>query len=159
ATITLLGLSAESHYVKPLLDRIGVEVEPFARKEYKTAAERVSRDSMSEYQREQLQALIDGHTDALLDALAQRIGTTPAQVRTLFEVGVFRGQGAIDARLADGLAYEDELPEKLGVRGGHLRVGRADGPTCFRRGGAPSCAPGPTCARRVALGRLTRRFR
>ena len=115
ATITLLGLSAESHYVKPLLDRIGVEVEPFARKEYKTAAERVSRDSMSEYQREQLQALIDGHTDALLDALSQRIGTTPAQVRTLFEVGVFRGQGAIDARLADGLAYEDELPEKLGV--------------------------------------------
>ncbi|MBW1906891.1 MAG: signal peptide peptidase SppA, partial [Deltaproteobacteria bacterium] len=115
ATITLLGLSAESHYVKPLLDRIGVEVEPFARKEYKTAAERVSRDSMSEYQREQLQALIDGHTDALLDALSQRIGTTPEQVRTLFEVGVFRGQGAIDARLADGLAYEDELPEKLGV--------------------------------------------
>jgi protease-4 len=115
ATITLLGLSAESHYVKPLLDRIGVEVEPFARKEYKTAAERVSSDSMSEYQREQLQALIDGHTDALLEALSQRIGTTPEQVRTLFEVGVFRGQGAIDARLADGLAYEDELPDKLGV--------------------------------------------
>jgi len=115
ATITLLGLSAESHYVKPLLDRIGVEVEPFARKEYKTAAERVSRDSMSEYQREQLQALIDGHTAALLDALSQRIGTTPEQVRTLFEAGVFRGQDAIDARLADGLAYEDELPEKLGV--------------------------------------------
>jgi protease-4 len=115
ATITLLGLSAESHYIKPLLDRIGVEVEQFARKEYKTAAERVTRDSMSEFQREQLQALIDGHTAALLDALSQRIGTTPEQVRTLFEAGVFRGQDAIDARLADGLAYEDELPDKLGV--------------------------------------------
>ena len=115
ATITLLGLSAQSHYVKPLLDRIGVEVEPFARKEYKTAAERMSRDSMSEYQREQVQALIDGHTTALLEALSQRIGTTPEQTRTLFEVGVFRGQDAIDARLADALAYEDELPEKLGL--------------------------------------------
>ena len=115
ATITLLGLSAQSHYVKPLLDRIGVEVEPFARKEYKTAAERVSRDSMSEYQREQLQALIDGHTAALLDALAQRTGTTPSEARTLFEAGVFRGQDAIDARLIDALAYEDELPDKLGV--------------------------------------------
>ncbi len=115
ATITLLGLSAESHYIKPLLDRIGVEVEPFARKEYKTAAERMTRDSMSEEQREQLQALIDGHTAALLDALSQRIGTTPDQTRALFEVGVFRGQNAIDARLADALAYEDELPDKLGV--------------------------------------------
>jgi protease-4 len=115
ATITLLGLSAESHYIKPLLDRVGVEVEPFARKEYKTAAERLSRDSMSEQQREQLQALIDGHTAALLDALSQRIGTTPDQTRALFEVGVFRGQHAIDAHLADALAYEDELPDKLGV--------------------------------------------
>ncbi len=115
ATITLLGLSAESHYVKPLLDRIGVEVEPFARKEYKTAAERMSRDSMSAQQREQLQALIDGHTAALLDALSERTGTTASETRALFDVGVFRGQDAIDARLADGLAYEDELPDKLGV--------------------------------------------
>jgi len=115
ATITLLGLSAQSHYLKPLLDRVGIEVEPFARKEYKTAAERVSRDSMSEPQREQLQALIDGHTTALLEALSQRVGTTPEQARGLFEVGVFRGQDAIDARLADALAYEDELPDKLGV--------------------------------------------
>ncbi|MGB5286607.1 MAG: S49 family peptidase [Polyangiales bacterium] len=43
ATVTLFGLSAQSHYLKPMLDRIGVEVEPFARKEYKTAAERMSR--------------------------------------------------------------------------------------------------------------------
>lgn len=123
-TITLLGLSAESHYVKPLLDRIGVEVEPFARKEYKTAVERMSRDSMSEQQREQLQALIDGHTTALLDALSQRIGTTPEQTRTLFEAGVFRGQDAIDARLVDGLAYEDELPDRLGVE--HKKIIEAD---------------------------------
>ena len=129
ATITLLGLSAQSHYVKPLLDRIGVEVEPFARKEYKTAAERVSRDSMSEPQREQLQALIDGHTAALLDALSQRTGTTPNQARALFEVGVFRDQDAIDACLADGLAYEDELAERLGLaesKGKHKGLIEAD---------------------------------
>jgi len=114
-TITLLGLSAQSHYVKPLLDRIGVEIEPFARKEYKTAAERMSRDSMSEPQREQLQALIDGHTEALVDALSQRTGTTLDETRALFEAGVFRGRDAIDAHLADELAYEDELPDKLGL--------------------------------------------
>jgi protease-4 len=115
STITLLGLSAQSHYVKPMLDKLGVEVEPFARKEYKTAAERVTRDSMSEPQREQLQALLDGHTSALLDALSQRTGSPPAEARKLFQTGVFRAQDAVDARLADGLAYEDELPERLEV--------------------------------------------
>ena len=127
ATITLLGLSAQSHYLKPLLDRIGVEVEPFARKEYKTAAERLSRDSMSEPQREQLQALIDGHTAALLDALSQRTGTTPEDTRALFDAGVFRGQHAIDARLADGLAYEDELPDKLGPEEKNKKKGIIEG--------------------------------
>ena len=115
SSITLLGLSAQSHYLKPMLDKLGVEVEPFARKEYKTAAERVSRDSMSEPQREQVQALLDGHTEALLDALSKRTGATPDEVRALFETGVFRAQDAVDANLADGLAYEDELPERLGV--------------------------------------------
>lgn len=114
ATITLLGLSASSHYLKPLLDRVGVQVEPFARKEFKTAAERVTRDSMSDPQREQLQAVIDGYTDSLLAALAERTGTTPEQARQLFETGVFRADEAIAAGLVDKVAYEDELRALLG---------------------------------------------
>ncbi len=117
STIRLLGLSAESHYLRPMLDKLGVEVEPFARKEYKTAAERVSRDSMSEPQREQVQALIDGYTDALVEALAGRTGESSDQTRKLFETGVFRAQEAIAAKLVDGLAYEDQLPERLGLEG------------------------------------------
>jgi protease-4 len=98
-----------------MLDKLGVEVEPFARKEFKTAAERVSRDSMSEPQREQLQALLDGHTDALLEALAARTSKSAEQCRALFETGVFRAEAAVESGLADGLAYEDELRDRLGV--------------------------------------------
>jgi protease-4 len=115
STITLLGLCAQAHYLKPMLDKLGVEVEPFARKEFKTAAERVSRDAMSAPQREQLQALLDGHTLALLEAISERTGKTLDESRALFDTGVFRAQGAIDAGLADGLAYEDELADRLGV--------------------------------------------
>ncbi|MEM7434191.1 MAG: signal peptide peptidase SppA [Myxococcota bacterium] len=114
ATISLLGLSATARYVKPLLGRLGVEVEPFARKEYKTAAERVSRDSMSEEQREQLQAVIDGYTAVLVDALAQKSGKTADEVRRFFETGVFRAEESIEAGLIDAVAYEDELAELLG---------------------------------------------
>lgn len=129
STITLLGLSAQSHYVKPMLQKLGVEVEPFARKEYKTAAERVSRDSMSEPQREQLQALLDGHTDALVGALSRRMGVAESEARALFETGVFRAQAAIDAKLADGLAYEDELAERLEV---DPKKGLVEGPRYLR---------------------------
>lgn len=115
STITLLGLSAQANYVKPMLDKLGLEVEPFARKEFKTAAERVSRDSMSEPQREQLQALLDGHTAALLDALSERTKKPVSECRALFETGVFRAEAAVEAGLAEGLAYEDELPNRLEV--------------------------------------------
>ncbi len=98
-----------------MLDKLGVEVEPFARKEYKTAAERVSRESMSEPQREQLEALIDGHTAALLEALSQRTGKPADETKKLFEVGVFRDRAAIDAKLVDALAYEDELADRLEI--------------------------------------------
>ena len=121
-TISLLGLSAQARYVKPLLDKIGVEVEPFARKEFKTAAERVSRDSMSDKQREQLQAIIETQTTRLLQALVERTGTDTEQARALFEHGIFRGQEAIDAKLADRLAYEDELPDLLGCDKKHPLV-------------------------------------
>ena len=113
STITLLGLSAQARYVKPLLDKIGVEIEPFARKEYKTAAERFSRGSMSEAQREQVQVILDRQTDVVLSALAERIGASPQQSRALFERGAFRGEDAVEARLVDRLAYEDELPDLL----------------------------------------------
>ncbi len=115
STLTLLGLSAQANYVKPMLDKIGVEVEPFARKEFKTAAERVSRDSMSEPQREQIEALLDGHTTALLEALSARTTKSVEECRELFETGVFRAEAAVEAGLADGLAYEDQLSERLGI--------------------------------------------
>jgi protease-4 len=108
--------------VKPLLDRAGVEVEPFARKEYKTAAERLSRESMSEPQREQLRAVIDGHTQSLLEALSKRTGKDIEDTRALFETGVFRGEDAIEAGLVDAVAYEDELPELVGSDEKHPTV-------------------------------------
>lgn len=114
ATVSLLGLSATARYVKPLLGKAGIEVEPFARKEYKTAAERVGREAMSDEQREQLQAVIDGYTESLVGALAQKCGTSVDEARALFETGVFRAEAATEVGLVDAVAYEDELCELLG---------------------------------------------
>jgi len=113
ASITLTGLAAETQYFKPLLDRLGVSVEVHARAEYKTAVEPFARDTMSEPQREQTTALLATIDRHLRAALASRPRIGEDAVAALFEQGMFTGQRAIDAGLADALAYEDELPDLL----------------------------------------------
>ena len=98
-----LGLVASVRYLRPALDRLGVELHVEARHEFKTAMEPYVRDSMSDAQREQ--------TDALFGAFDNQLDRRwPAAELTLMPR--FLGhdpQAAVDAGFADGLAYEDEL--------------------------------------------------
>ena len=112
-SLSLLGLAAEVQYWKPLLDKIGLSVEVFARAEYKTAVEPFARDAMTEPQREQTTALLATIDRHLRGALAARPKIGEAGVAALFEQGAFTGQSAIDAGLADALAYDDQLPDLL----------------------------------------------
>lgn len=113
ATLLLLGVAARSRYFKGLLDKVGVEVERFARAEYKTAAENLALDRMSEAQRTQLDALL-GTVDAeLRGALREGRGLDEAAVERLFEAGFLRGSEAVAHGAVDSLAYEDEVAAKL----------------------------------------------
>ncbi|MFW6051032.1 MAG: signal peptide peptidase SppA [Myxococcota bacterium] len=134
APIVALGLSIETRYLKALLDRVGLQVEAFARGEYKTAAERVVRDRMSDAQREQLGALLEAIDGELVRALAPRFGGDEARVREVFERGFLRGEAAVEAGLADGTAYEDELAAKLDRDGRPARIVRAPRYLAFREG-------------------------
>src|SRR5690606_37190688 len=85
AQLSPLGLAASVTYFKGLLDHAGVEVEVHRRAEYKTAAEPAMRDSMSDPQREQTEALLDTIDGALRDALAARPGADRAKVDSFFD--------------------------------------------------------------------------
>jgi protease-4 len=113
ATLSLLGLAAEQPYLGTALSRLGVAVEVHARAEYKTAAENLARDAMSDAQREQVTALLASIDGALRRALADRPRLGEAGVDAVFERGMFSGRDAVDAGLVDALAYEDELPLAL----------------------------------------------
>lgn len=117
APFMLFGVGASSRYLKGLLDKVGVQVEVYRRAAYKTAAESVSADAMSEPQREQLGALLDTFDGALVAALSERPGLDEAKVRALFELGGASGKAAIEAGIVDAHAFEDELPAVLGARG------------------------------------------
>jgi len=108
-----LGLAAQSHYVKPLLDKTGIGVEVEARSEYKTAAETVTNESMSEAQREQMLRLLTQIDDALNTAWTER----GANLST--EDILLGAKRAIETGLIDGMCYEDALLQETGCAQPH----------------------------------------
>jgi protease IV len=134
ASLAALGLAIESRYLKPLLDRVGVKVEAFARGEYKTAAESLVRETMSDAQREQLEALLAAIDRDLVGAVAARMGGSEAQAREVFERAFVRSGTAVEMGLADGVCYEDELPTRLTADGTPARLVRAPTYLAFHGG-------------------------
>lgn len=115
AQLAPLGFRVASRYVKRTLDRIGIEPQVFACGEFKSAGEALVRDSMSPAQRAQLERLLDSFHETVVAALAEGRNLAPERASRLVDEGPYAGQEAIANGLADDVAYEDELPSKLGV--------------------------------------------
>jgi protease-4 len=113
ATIAMPGLAAEVRYLKEGLEKLGVEVEPYRRAEFKTALETLTNSGMSDPQREQLTALLGAMDQAVVEAVASGRKLEPREVRALFDRAYFQGADAVSAGLADDVAYEDEVARKL----------------------------------------------
>lgn len=114
ATMATLGLGSSGQFLKGLLDKLGIEVQVFAKGRYKTAAENLVRSDMSEAQKEQLGELLERFDGELRAALATRV----KDVDQLFANAFWRGADALEIGLADSLGYEDELAARMGELGG-----------------------------------------
>jgi protease IV len=121
AQLAPLGFLTSSRYMRRALERAGIEPEIFACGEYKSAGETLVRDTMSAPQREQLDRLLGTFHAALVDAIAHGRGVTPEQAIALVDGAPYFGAKAIEAGLADIVAYEDELPGALGLSSGRGR--------------------------------------
>ena len=107
ATLGPLGLAASRYYFRPLLERLGLEVEVEARKGFKTAAEPATRDEMSPEQREQTEALLRAVHTQLALGIASRVGAE--RVDEIIEGTLYLGEAAVKAGLVDATVYEDQL--------------------------------------------------
>jgi len=117
ALMAPVGVLASKRYVRGALDRVGVVPEVYARGRYKTAAESVERASMSEPQREQLNAVLDGLHRELVHAIRDGRHVDEGRARAIVDDAPYVGGQATAAGLADGVAYEDELRKMLTVEG------------------------------------------
>lgn len=115
AGFSALGPLASRTYLAGLLGRMGVRMEVLAEGRYKTAAEPLVRETMSDPEREQLGALVE----ALHRDWTQAVGERPQLGRhgaeQLCDLGLFSAQRARALGVIDGSAYDDELPRELGL--------------------------------------------
>lgn len=111
-TLFTPGLAAQRVYLGDVLGKLGVRFERFRRAGYKSAYETLERGSMSDGEREQTTALLARFDGALREAMQAKIGARAAEV---FDAALLDGEEAKALGLVDALAYEDELPNVLGL--------------------------------------------
>lgn len=118
ATLMLTGLASVRRYARPLLERLGIELEVHRRAEYKTAVEPLVEETMSAPQREQTKALLDAVERELRHALADRAGVDDARIDALFARVLLTAEEALAEGLVDAVVHDDEVGEALDPRPG-----------------------------------------
>lgn len=121
-----VGFLAASRYVRGALDKAGIVPEVTAKGQYKTAAERIERASMSAPQREQVEAMLDGVYGEVTAALAAGRHVERDAARAMIDGAPYTGEEAVTAGLVDGVAYEDELALSLAEGGKKARMVHAE---------------------------------
>jgi protease-4 len=107
--VGLTGIALESFFYRGMLDKLGVDYELGKRHEYKSAANAFTERSFDAPQREMQQRIAAAITRQLADAIADRRGIDPAEVRKLIDRGPFLAAEAASAGLVDNLGYRDDV--------------------------------------------------
>jgi len=113
ADLHLAGFSLEVPFLKGGLDRLGIAARVDQRKEYKGIAFTFTEEAMPESQRRNMQALVDSWLAQFVEGVSADRHLDPARLRDVIDRGALSAQAALDAGLADHLAYAPETEEAV----------------------------------------------
>ena len=116
ASVSLRGLSVKGTFLRGTLDKIGIEPEVRRIGNYKSAGDQLLREDMSEYQREQLSALLDDIYAEFVEGLAKARGKTCEEVEAIINEGIFDMERLKEVGMVDDLKYNDEVEDLLKER-------------------------------------------
>jgi len=113
--VEMPGLTLGRTYMRGAFDKLGVGIAELRFFTYKSAMESFSRTSMSEADREQFQALVDGIYETVAQAATTARGITRAEWdRLIDEKGVLTASEALAAGLVDSIGTYEQA--KKGAR-------------------------------------------
>lgn len=115
--VGLTGLRAEVMFYRGLLDKLDIKADMYSVGKYKSAIEPFMRDSMSQAQREAMNAILDDLYAQQVEIIASGRGEIDgALAATLIDQGPFTAEEAYRERLVDELQYYDELVQSIEER-------------------------------------------
>ncbi|NBC82347.1 MAG: signal peptide peptidase SppA [Bacteroidetes bacterium] len=112
--IEFTGLSAEILYFKKALEKLGVEATIFRTGKYKSAVEPLMQEEMSEANREQISAFLNGTWKHSLDKIAANRASTVDKLDYLADnLSINNTQACLEENLVDSLIYADQVIDYL----------------------------------------------
>lgn len=128
-SISWQGLSAQTMFLKGLLEKVGVEMQIFRVGTYKSAVEPFIAEEMSEANRQQTQAFIGSIWNNLVNDIsaARQIPADSLNALADRNLSLSPANAYIQSRLADKLMYKDEVLSYLKTL--TARTGEDDLPT------------------------------
>ncbi|MPZ63007.1 MAG: signal peptide peptidase SppA [Propionibacteriales bacterium] len=120
--VGLTGVVASAMFLRGALDKLGVVPELAQRHEYKSAADRLMRDHMTEAHKEMAARLAESAMDTIASAVAESRGLADDQVRAAIEQAPLSAEAAVEAGLVDHLGYRDEVYDAVRSRLGDVKL-------------------------------------
>lgn len=107
--VALLGVAAETTFVRGALDKLGIEPQLDKRHEYKSAADRIMNTEFTDAHREAIDRVVESMWGDAVAAIAAGRGLAPERVTEHSAAAPLGGTQARDAGLIDHLGYRDEV--------------------------------------------------
>jgi protease-4 len=113
SSLDVTGLASYEVFLRGTLDRIGAQPDFLQIGAYKTAPNQLTQSSMTPAHREMSESLNRDLYEQVVRGIAQARRKTPGEVRALLDEGPFTADAALRADLVDGLAYLDQLDDRV----------------------------------------------
>jgi protease-4 len=113
AMLMMLGVAMGQPFARRALERLGVGAQVLQWKEYKGAAELLSRDAMSPELRESLEAILGDWKSLLADSIATARSLERARAAELIAAGFLGAAAAREAGLVDRAGYVEDIRAEL----------------------------------------------
>ena len=111
--LDLTGVASYEIFLRGALDKLGVQPDFLRIGEYKTAPSQLTEKEMTPAHREMTESINRDTYDRLVKGIAESRELAESDVRALMDRGPLLASEAVAGKLVDGVAYEDELDDKV----------------------------------------------
>jgi protease-4 len=113
SALDLTGVASYEVFLRGTLDKLGAYPDFLQIGDYKTAVNQLTQKSFTPAHREMTESLNSDSYQQLVRGIASARNKTEAEMRQLLDEGPFSPEEALRAGLVDGLAYEDQLDDRV----------------------------------------------